>query len=414
MADCNSLCRDLTPGEQAWLSQSSLICIVAKLSSELSGNLTDENVQARIMKCRSQQPFLSVAIDVEALKFKKIDSTPFTTAKAVDHDQATITAIARKELEAGVDRATTLARVHLVRSAPDCASLILLGDHLCFDGKSLMTFLSELTAETEGSSDGGMLEFVDWTSKIPPIEFSPFEPPCTSVKMPTKAITDPASLATSVIEDKVVNLGAEVLAQLKERTKEHDTTLNAPLQIAFLAACADAAFSQMESVPETPISARTVAAVDLRGRLGLPASYMNNSASVVPVHTSFAEVKDGKVAGDLWTLALSAQKILTDNIEAGEAYRLNDITKRGAFAEFGPYFDILCLWSNMGFVKATGVEGAEVHLRGAGSNPIISGHPITCNGSMSLTLTYAPAFHDTQTIEYIGERFAHHVSSLAQ
>ena len=132
------------------------------------------------------------------------------------------------------------------------------------------------------------------------------------------------------------------------------------------------------------------------------------------MHATFPNANSGVVTGDLWAVALAAQELMMKNIEQGEAYRLNDITKRGAFAEFGPYFDILCLWSNMGRVQAVDVESVEVHLRGSGSNPIISGHPITtANDTMALTLTYSPCLHEASTVKYIGEQFLHHIATLS-
>jgi hypothetical protein len=147
---------------------------------------------------------------------------------------------------------------------------------------------------------------------------------------------------------------------------------------------------------------------------------MNNSASVVPVHTTFPHTVTGDdghsvIEGDLWELAVLSQDLLLRNIEAGEAYRLHDITKRGAFAEFGPYFDILCLWSNMGRLDSVGVESAHVHLRGTATNPIISGHPITtATGDLCLTLTFSPAFHSVETMKYMGRRFVYHIEALAK
>jgi hypothetical protein len=105
---------------------------------------------------------------------------------------------------------------------------------------------------------------------------------------------------------------------------------------------------------------------------------------------------------------------------ANEAFRLQDITKEARFAEFGPYFDILCLWSNMGLFRGKGVvEHMECHLRGPGSNPIVSGHPITCahaDGAltMALTLTFSPGMHARETVEFMGAAFARFVGVLAK
>merc|ERR1712050_16264 len=105
-------------------------------------------------------------------------------------------------------------------------------------------------------------------------------------------------------------------------------------------------------------------AVDLRSQLTtpLPADFMNNSASVVPAYASFANVAEGAIVGDLWTVAQQSQEAMLKGIAEGEAFRLNDITKRGAFAEMGPIFAIPCLWSNCGRLEAPGAETVEAHL----------------------------------------------------
>lgn len=262
-----------------------------------------------------------------------------------------------------------------------------------------------------------MFPFVDWTTLIPPQEFEPFSPVFDSIMLKTTPVANPADLATSLVDDVVCRLDNSLFRKLKETAKEKSSKLNAPLMLAFFASMTDACLrEEPEKTSETPLNVRSVSAVDLRARLGLPAAFMNNSASVVPVHTSFPEVKDGHVDGhDMWTLAKEAQQVMLDNIEKGEAFRLNDITKRGAFEEFGPYFAILCLWSNMGTcdVPTGTVENVEVHLRGIGNNPIISAHPITVEDGLSITFTYSPLLHKRETVEFVAERFVEHVRFLA-
>jgi hypothetical protein len=416
------LCRVLTPNEQQWLPQTSLISLCARLSPELTLKMTEGTLRTALEATKRVNPYLNVGIDAANLAFKRLLNEIPLTVETVEGeaDEAAARLSLHRELQLGVDREVCLARVHLLRSGGLLSTrsfLILLGDHLCFDGKSFMLWMSELTSlvsSTSPVSQGKMLEFVDWTGLIPPMEFAPFEPPFASIKMQTKDAV-PEDLAASSVDDYVVTVPTDTLVALKERTKTMGTTLNAPLMAAFFAAVADAALQQQrEDGHSGPVNVRSVSAVDVRRNLDLPANYMNNSASVVPVHASFETVKDGAVGGGIWPAALAAQQVMMDGIEAGEAYRLNDITKRGAFAEFGPYFDILCLWSNMGRIASIGVDSVEVHLRGAGSNPIISGHPITtANNTMALTLTYAPLLHDRETIEYIGARFMHHIGKLS-
>ena len=92
---------------------------------------------------------------------------------------------------------------------------------------------------------------------------------------------------------------------------------------------------------------------------------------------------------------------------------LQDITRRAAFAEFGPIFAIPALWSNVGHVGALGVASCEVHIAGAATNPIISGHVSEAGEVLTLTVTYSPLFHEAATPAYIAERFVHHVEQLA-
>jgi len=134
---------------------------------------------------------------------------------------------------------------------------------------------------------------------------------------------------------------------------------------------------------------------------------MNNSAGVVPASASFSD------GSELWDVASTSQAAVSQGIAAGEAFRLHDITARGAFEEMAPIFAIPCLWSNVGHLGTQGVQAVEVHLMGAGSNPVISGHCIEAADSLSLTVTYAPACHALSTAQHIGDRFLHHVSVLA-
>jgi len=221
--------------------------------------------------------------------------------------------------------------------------------------------------------------------------------------------------------------------KLRVATKARGATLNAPLMTAFLAAVVDAARGQDPSLEGSPQHVRSVCAVDLRSRLTPPldARYMNNCASVVPVAATFGAAtglaeNEGE---NLWKVALEAQAGLMDAVAGGEQFRLQDITRRGAFAEMGPIFAIPCLWSNVGHIgpamknsanesgRAESIEAsalvlAEILVAGAGSNPVISGHVVEAGGALALTVTYAPAFHETATAELIAQRFEHHVRVL--
>lgn len=412
------LVRELTASEKQWLPQSSLICLAARLSESLSDVLTDDILKQEVKRTCTVNPFLQVAIDTSALCYKRNGGITITSETLEGDGVDGIRKAAQRQLELGIDREACLARVHLVHHRPGGGSshLLLVGDHLCFDGKSLMIWLNDIaSARASVEAAATALDFVDWTERIPVnVTFpSPFESPVTSIKLPTKA-PQPEELIGSIVEDVVVNVDADVFSRLKVRSKEMGTTLNAPLMVSFFAAMADTALRQgAVGIVADTVDVRSVCAVDLRPQLGLPANYMNNSASVVPVHATFPRA-DEKVDGSgLWPVAQAAQAVMLENIDHGEAYRLHDITKRGAFAEFGPYFDILCLWSNMGSLSTPGIEFVEVHLRGSGSNPIISAHPITVGSALALTLTFSPAFHDRETVEYAAARFLHHAGLMA-
>lgn len=70
----DTLCRALNANEQQWLASLSLICIAAKLSTQVS----EDQISERLAVTRSIQPFLSVSIDTTSLKFARSSHTPFT------------------------------------------------------------------------------------------------------------------------------------------------------------------------------------------------------------------------------------------------------------------------------------------------------------------------------------------------
>ena len=420
--DTDALGRALTPGEQMWLAQSSLLCLVARLSEHMTQAFTQKALTERVIADATTNPFLLVGIDVATMRFKRSSGPKVTSETLAEDDLPAVRAAAQCQLQLGIDRAVCLARVHLLRSSSGGESyLLLIADHLCFDGRSLMAWLEGLTEPAVSVASEPVLPLIAWTDIVPASTSfdSPYESPVDTIRLlPKTPLPDAAETANMVVEDVVVTLDAATCASLRARTKERGTTLNAPLMAAFLAGMADAALKAGEvdkAGVRRAVDVRSVCAVDLRARLGIPLRYMNSSSAVVPVHASFECTKAGDAVdgAQLWPAALAAQAVMIKHIEDGEAFRLHDITKRGAFAEFGPYFDILCLWSNMGVVKATGVETCEVHLRGSATNPIISGHPITTGGVLALTLTFSPAHHARETVEYAASRFLHHIHLLA-
>uniref|UniRef100_A0A7S3G7W1 Condensation domain-containing protein n=1 Tax=Palpitomonas bilix TaxID=652834 RepID=A0A7S3G7W1_9EUKA len=410
------LCRKLTPSEQQWLPQTSLISLTCQLHPSAAEQRfsSKETLEKRVEESRQRHPFLNVKVNPEELSFERNSEIPVSLVELEADSAEEVRKAVREELEVGsIDRKVALARVVLLRT-PSASYLVLIGDHLCFDGKSFMIWLSDLVGggDTSGKK---MHDFVDWTSLIPDKSFSPFSPVFESVQLNALPVADPAELMKAGIDDVVCTIDSETLKKLKQRTKEKGTKLNAPLMMAYFAAMADAYLDQHEGKAELPINVRSVSAADLRDQVGLPSDYMNNSASTVPVHTSISTVEDGRVVGPLWPKAFDAQLVMKSNIAAGEGFRLNDITKRGAFAEFGPYFAILCLWSNMGVCRVpdNSVASVEVHVHGVGNNPIISAHPITVGDHLAVTFSFSNVLHKRSTVEFIAQRFDHHIRYLA-
>jgi hypothetical protein len=190
----------------------------------------------------------------------------------------------------------------------------------------------------------------------------------------TKTVLPEEMASLPAVQGHVTSIDPDIFVALRARTKAHQTTLNAPLMIAFFAAVLDAAREQQEQEQKKaegtattagaaltdPCHIRSVCAVDLRGILGLADNYMNNSASVVQAAATFgSEI-------NLWDAAMESQIQMMDAISSGEGFRLSDITKRGAFAEMGPIFAIPCLWSNVGRLgaKEGDVSRAEVMITG--------------------------------------------------
>merc|ERR1719330_497522 len=144
-----------------------------------------------------------------------------------------------------------------------------------------------------------MLPFVDWTTRVPAVELPPFEG-VDSVMLMTPPV-DWADLASAPrVEGLVQAVDRATFAALKVATKRRETTLNAPLMIAFFAAVRDCALKQnpelqkkgaspTNGVTSEALSVRSVCVVDLRRYLDppLPEGFMNNSVSIVPAFATF-------------------------------------------------------------------------------------------------------------------------------
>jgi hypothetical protein len=324
--------RALSVTEQQWLVQESLILLCANLGPSLS----EVSLRTALAATQPKQPYLNVAIDAKALKFKVIEAVPVTCEELKDND--TVRAAARRQLDLGLDREVSLARAHII-TASNSSHLVLVCDHLCLDGKSLMIWLTDVltasTAETE-CKQVSLLQgegLVDWTTRIPPTSFLPFVPPCESVVL--RALSpEPSELLTAKVSDIVVSLNPTVFSRLLRGTKARGSTLNAPLMTAFFAAIADTAYMQNPDIG-APFRVRSCCAVDVRALLQppLPSDFMNNSASVVPAFAVFDSLacscsddpKDSTITNscslDLWSVALACQESMKSGLTAGEAFR---------------------------------------------------------------------------------------------
>jgi len=417
------LCRALTMGEQMWLAQSSLICVIARVSP--GTNLDTGRIQAAIANLRKVQPYLNICVDPEAKRFRIAPEMPVSSEFLESDDAEAVRNAARAQLIAGVDRNVTFARVHSTTSPNGTKHLMAFCDHLAFDAKSLVVLLTDISKslnstggdqmEAEVDADAEMLPFVDWTSVIPETSLAPFEG-VDSIMLKTKTVAPEDLAACPAVQGLIFPVEPATFLALKAAAKRSECTLNGPLMTAFFAAVTECAREQLgQDAPQGESDIRSCCAVDLRAKLNLPSNYMNNSASISKCSAVIPASCDIN-GGSLWAAALTAQQGLLDALAAGEGFRLHDITKRMAFAEMGPVFAIPCLWSNVGHMGSKDdktLEACEVMITGAGSNHIISGHAAEAGGALALTITYAPAFHTENSVKIIGGHFVRFVNMLA-
>lgn len=176
------LCRPLTPSEQQWLAQSSLIALAGIISTETAAAYDLARLRSAVQRVAETQPFLQVRIDNEKLSYSRNDGVPVTGENlgggsgggdgSGEDLRIALRAAAARQLAVGIDRGVCLARAHLVDidGAVGQKMLIVVADHLCFDGRSLMVLFESIcdgvVANAAGTADDDdestpMLDFIE-------------------------------------------------------------------------------------------------------------------------------------------------------------------------------------------------------------------------------------------------------------
>jgi hypothetical protein len=168
----DELCRPLNPSEKQWLAQSSLICLIAHLSSHVSNTVNKDSLRHALSVAQKKQPFLKVCVDIEALQFKLAGPTPITFENIQSGSSSSlddVRDVARAQLIIGVDRSTTFGRLHVVTNVDDgTVSFVCLCDHICLDGKSLVCWIRDILSSLSDQDEKNeieMLPFIDWTTR---------------------------------------------------------------------------------------------------------------------------------------------------------------------------------------------------------------------------------------------------------
>lgn len=458
------LSRALSSSEAHWLAMGggsgSPLCLCATVAPEWATELPGA-LEAALVTIRARHPFLQVCLGTATAEdgggqpCLRPSTSPIPLSSEVlpvDACAADVHAAVQRQLAQGFLLAASFVRVHLLLAAAGGVThMLLLGDHMIVDGKSLAIWLAGIVVHFVEEAARGPLSpapapvaadgepesspLVDWTTRVPPLDLAPFVSTATVLLTSLPGAAEAAAVVPPpVVRDAVVTLAPEVFVALRAQAKARGATMNGPLMAAFCAAVADTATWQQDAsdsggglraTGRAPV--RTMCAVDTRRFLvpPLPADFIGNIAGVVPcamdVGLAAAAGDVGSASADsdgadLWRVALAAQSGVVASADAGETFRLRDITVRGAWAEMVPLFSIPCLWSNIGHIA--GGEGAvvaavEFHMTGAGTNPIVSGHCVEIGGKLALTVTYAASFHSEDTIHHLCDRFQARVLQLA-
>lgn len=294
------LFRPFTASEGMWAAineSSSPLCLLVRVS----GPLAADTLRLALAHVRAEHPYLRCAVHKErgGVGDSPLAEIPLTTetVAASPSDAHALRALVRAQLLAGVTITDTFVRVHLVKHSgagdEGVSHLLLIGDHMCFDGRSFFSWLGSLMAalgtvasDPAATFDGEPHEFLNWSTQVPDVTLERYVKP-ESVALfsntiaiakaersgdgddESKAAAGTDAPASTKVEDVVLTVPSEVFAKLKATSKAVGAKLNGPLAVAFNCALADLARKRADELPVTTLSA---CAVDVRGMLTPPMS----------------------------------------------------------------------------------------------------------------------------------------------
>ena len=298
------LFRPFTASEGMWAAineSSSPLCLLVRVS----GPLTTEILRLALAHARAEHPYLRCAVHKErgGVGDSPKPEIPLTTetVATAPSDLGALRALVRAQLLAGVAITDTFVRVHLVEhsGAEDAgvSHVLLIGDHMCFDGRSFFSWLASLMAalgkvadDPAAAFDGEAHEFLNWSTQVPDVTLERYVKPesvalftstigiagaegaddaATSDESKADGAAAAATPTSTKVEDVVLNVPPEVFAKLKATSKAVGAKLNGPLAVAFNCALADLARKRGDALPVSTLSA---CAVDVRGMLTPPMS----------------------------------------------------------------------------------------------------------------------------------------------
>lgn len=226
------ICRPLNTNEKVWLTQnnsSSPLCLVASFNH---GVLNEASMTETLNILKLKHPYLAVCVDKATKCLKSTPSPiPLTFETVTDDTQEfyqQIQHIVRSQLSQGVARCHV---VHFPNYIHDY--LLLLGDHMAFDGRSFVSWLYDLNKILSGGRipESEFHTFEDWSRRVPEV----------NLKARKFAESENLELLTAPpgpenpphVEDIVIKITPEVFMRLKEESKKRGLSLNGTLMVRF-------------------------------------------------------------------------------------------------------------------------------------------------------------------------------------